>query len=107
MPPSRILILGAGPCGLATALSLHLHASIPVSDIKILELRSSPSTIGGAVGLPPNVLCYLDALGVLPALREKSAEVGGIEIVSLRTGGKLGELSFRGPSGEGIGGIQG
>jgi salicylate hydroxylase len=107
MPPSHILILGAGPCGLATALSLHLHASIPVSDIKILELRPSPSTIGGAVGLPPNALRYLDALGVLPALREKSAEVGGIEIVSLRTGGKLGELSFRGPRGEGVGGYMG
>jgi salicylate hydroxylase len=107
MPPPKILILGAGPCGLSTALSLHLSASIPISNIKILELRPTPSTIGGAVGLTPNALRYLDAFGVLPALRQKSAEVGGIEIVTLRTGGRLGELNFRGKEGEGIGGFRG
>lgn len=46
------------------------------------------------MNLTPNALRYLATLDVVPSLLEKGCETRVIEILSLRTGGKLGKVSF-------------
>lgn len=85
-----VLIIGGGISGVASALALHrlgLHCII-------YELRSQPSTIGGAVNLTPNALRYLDHLGVLARLRGYGCEVNALELFSTRTGHKVGTISY-------------
>ena len=100
----HIIILGAGPCGLATALALTHHLN-PAPHIILLELRSSPSTLGGAVGLPPNALRVLYHLGVLDVLHAKGygVEIGKIEMLEVERGGRIGEIRFEGADGKGVG----
>jgi 2-polyprenyl-6-methoxyphenol hydroxylase-like FAD-dependent oxidoreductase len=61
----KALIFGGGPAGLATALRLKQALGVhPV----IYEVRSEPTTLGGAVQLPPNGLRLMEQLGIDPAL---------------------------------------
>jgi salicylate hydroxylase len=93
--PSKILIIGTGPSGLASALSLtSLTPPIPFT---LYELRPFLSSIGGAVGLTPNALRYLDRLGVLSKLKEQKlgGPTSGIEIFSMHSGWRMGEIDFR------------
>lgn len=100
MPLSHILILGAGPAGLAAALAIsQIRNSAPFSPpnirVTVLELRpSSGSTLklGGAVNLTPLALRYLDRLGVGARLRRTGIPVHAIDNVALRTGRLLGSL---------------
>lgn len=101
MPLSHILILGAGPAGLAAALAISqirtpsASPSPPNIRVTILELRpSSGSTLklGGAVNLTPLALRYLDRLGVGTRLRRTGIPVGAVDNVALRTGRLLGSL---------------
>lgn len=87
------LIIGAGIAGLTAALAL----TTTESKVKctIYELRNSPSTIGGAVNLTPNALRLLASLGVFP----KGCPVDSIELFSIHTGSKIGELPFRNSGG--------
>ncbi len=89
----HVVIMGAGPAGLAAALALHQQStpSSPIS-ITILELRPSIQTLGGAVNLTPLAMRYLDALGVGARLRPHGAKVPFIEMLSHRTGASLGKL---------------
>jgi 2-polyprenyl-6-methoxyphenol hydroxylase-like FAD-dependent oxidoreductase len=89
--PKNALIIGGGISGCVAALTLSKL------DIKstIYELREAPATIGGAVNLTPNALRLLQDLGV----EISGCRCDAIEIFSLHTGTKIGELGFRGPSG--------
>ena len=100
----HIIIIGAGPSGLAAALALTHHLN-PAPRITLLELRSSPSTLGGAVGLTPNALRVLHHLGVLDMLHAKGygVEIGKIEMFEVERGGRIGEISFEGAEGQGVG----
>ncbi|KIV79571.1 hypothetical protein PV11_07123 [Exophiala sideris] len=96
-PPQTCAIIGAGPAGLAAALALRKLTSIQPT---IYEARPSPSTMGGAINLGANALDLLRFLGidgaVIPGNRTNK-----MEIFSLRTGSKLGEMPFTaGPQGE-------
>ncbi|KAJ5246565.1 hypothetical protein N7468_001548 [Penicillium chermesinum] len=61
MPSRKAIILGAGPAGLAAALRLQQQTDI---ECTIYELRSTPTTLGGAVGIPSNGQRLLHRLGV-------------------------------------------
>ncbi|OIW32023.1 FAD/NAD(P)-binding domain-containing protein [Coniochaeta ligniaria NRRL 30616] len=101
MPITQVLILGAGPAGLSTALSISQIPSSPPIRVTILELRPATVTtasLGGAVNLTPPALRYLDRLGVGAQLRRTGIPVGAVENVSLRTGRLLGAL-WRGVDG--------
>lgn len=100
----RVIIAGAGIAGLATALSLTRWMSSQ-PHITILELRPSPSTMGGAIGLTPNALRALAALGVMDYITQKhlGASIDRIELFDIYTASRLGDISFSGPGGEGLG----
>ena len=100
----HIIIIGAGPSGLATALALTQYLN-SAPRINLLELRSAPSTLGGAVGLTPNALRVLHHLGVLDVLHAKGygVEIGKIEMFEVERGGRIGEISFEGAEGQGVG----
>ncbi|ETI26615.1 hypothetical protein G647_10376 [Cladophialophora carrionii CBS 160.54] len=100
----KITVIGAGISGLSVALALTKW--LPEKpDITIIELRPEPSTIGGAVGLTPNALRCLHHLGVLSRIHENSlgATIDKIELFTIHTGARLGEIGFTGAQGEGVG----
>lgn len=92
--PFHVVIVGAGPAGLATALALTKQPAIPSSPLRItiIELRSGVQTLGGAINLTPLALRYLDWLGAGEKLRPQCSTVSAIELVAHRTGGLLGRL---------------
>ncbi|KAF3933268.1 hypothetical protein ABW19_dt0209641 [Dactylella cylindrospora] len=94
--PFHILIIGAGTSGLASAILLHktLICQPRPFLISVFELRSLPSTLGGAVNLTPNPIKILDHLGVLKGLEATGCSVRTIEIVSSRTLSPLGNITF-------------
>ena len=91
--PSRVIIIGAGPAGLAAALALSQQstAESPIH-VTILELRDAIQTLGGAINLTPLALRYLDSIGVAERVRAQAAKCNGIDIVAHRTGGLLGTM---------------
>lgn len=103
--PLRVVIIGAGITGLSSAIALNKYSPSPKPTITIVEIRSAPSTIGGAVNLTPKALRYLDHLGVLKILQDEGAgaECKSIELFDLYTGSKTAELDFKGRDGDGIG----
>lgn len=60
----KALIIGAGPAGLVTALRLKQALGV---EAVVYEIRSEPTTLGGAVQLPPNGLRLIERLGLLNA----------------------------------------
>ncbi|KAH7067469.1 hypothetical protein BKA63DRAFT_536919 [Paraphoma chrysanthemicola] len=91
MSTEHAIIIGGGIAGVASALTLTHHNRMTCS---IFEIRSEPATIGGSINLTPNALRYLEHLGVLPRLKPKGCKVKYIEMLSLRTGRRLGEINF-------------
>lgn len=63
--PRQVIIIGAGPAGLAAALRLHQQTN---ASCTLYELRPEPTTLGGAVGILPNGLRLLHRLGVYEGL---------------------------------------
>ncbi|KAK4207691.1 hypothetical protein QBC37DRAFT_433077 [Rhypophila decipiens] len=102
----HVIIIGAGPAGLAAALALHKQQqseskfnrsseSLAPFCITILELRPNIETgtqLGGAINLTPLALRYLDALGVGEKLRPLGCKVSGIDFLSHRSGVSLGKM---------------
>jgi 2-polyprenyl-6-methoxyphenol hydroxylase-like FAD-dependent oxidoreductase len=113
MPIFKILILGGGMCGVASAIAIANASSSSTTDsppiVTIFELRNAPSTIGGAVNLTPSAVRCLDLLGVLDELKARRAgcEVKSIQLFSLHTGGSLGTIDYAGKEGTGHGGYLG
>ncbi|KAH8728543.1 hypothetical protein GQ44DRAFT_702446 [Phaeosphaeriaceae sp. PMI808] len=91
MSIEHAIIIGGGIAGVASALALTRHNRMTCS---IFEIRSEPATIGGSINLTPNALRYLEHLGALSRLKPKGCEVKCIDVLSLRTGGRLGEINF-------------
>jgi len=87
------IVIGAGPAGLSAAAALA-GISTPEQPITVtvLELRSKPSTIGGAVNLTPLALRYLDYLGVAQKVRDRGIRTNAIDMVSQRTGKSIARL---------------
>jgi salicylate hydroxylase len=77
----------------------------PSPRTSIFELRPEPATIGGAINLTPNALRYLNHLSTLDTIKQKGfgANVDKIELFSLGTGARLGEIHFTNASNEGEG----
>lgn len=104
--PIDIIILGGGVAGLTSALALTKYSpTTAIPKINIYEIRPEPGVIGGAVNLTPNALRLLDHLGVLDVMNEKKygITVDAVEVFSIYSEAKLGESSFSGPDGEGLG----
>lgn len=100
---TRLIIVGAGIAGLAAALALTKW--LPEANITILEIRSEPSSIGGAVGLTPNAQRCLYHLGVLQQLRARAmgVEIEKIDLFTIHNGARLGQIDFTGNDGNGVG----
>ncbi|KAJ5604883.1 hypothetical protein N7510_010037 [Penicillium lagena] len=110
-PTQKIIIIGGGMCGLASAVSIaQAFSSHEVKpQIVIYELREAPSTFGGPVNLTPKALRCLDKLGAFDELKAMRAgcEVDSIQLFSMRTGGQLAAIDYAGSDGKGFGGYKG
>ena len=94
MSPSHIIILGAGPCGLSTAIALSKTSTAehPVR-ITLVEVREKLQTIGGTLNMTPLAMRYLDHLAVGDNLRKDGIDLNdGLDCVSLRTGNRIGNI---------------
>lgn len=69
-----VLIVGAGPCGLAAACALRLRGV----DVTVLEAAAEPGTGSRAIMLWPPVLQVLDEIGALPALERQGYRPGAL-----------------------------
>ncbi|KAJ5689094.1 hypothetical protein N7462_003486 [Penicillium macrosclerotiorum] len=59
----------------------------------VYEIRSKPTTLGGAIGIPPNGLRLLHRLGVFEKMKQKGAETSDMAFHSTN-GGDLGQMSM-------------
>uniref|UniRef100_A0A9I9D4Y0 FAD-binding domain-containing protein n=1 Tax=Cucumis melo TaxID=3656 RepID=A0A9I9D4Y0_CUCME len=94
-----VLIVGAGICGLTTALGLHRLG------IRSLVLESSDDlrVTGYALSLWTNGWKALDAVGIGDSLRQNHDQLDGIITSSMISGDKTSELLFSAPEeGSGI-----
>ena len=87
------IIIGAGIAGPAAALSLIHYKSDYVP--KLHELRSQPSTLGGAINLDPNALRVLKRLGLYEKILSAGQVSTAIDVWSSVTGSKLGQLTMK------------
>ncbi|KAM0720838.1 hypothetical protein Q7P37_003123 [Cladosporium fusiforme] len=93
----NVTILGAGPCGLSTAIALSklsaLNPDLPPLRVTIVEIRPKLQTIGGTINITPLAMRYLDCLGAGKQLRNNSIALNtGVDAISLSTGWRLGNV---------------
>lgn len=92
----HIVILGSGPAGLASAISLSKlsqEPNTPELSITLIELRPKLETIGGTLNVTPLAMRYLDYLGAAARVRARAIDMdSGLDYVSLRTGQRLGNI---------------
>ena len=100
----KVIIVGAGTAGLATAISLTRWMREPPK-ITVIELRPQLSTIGGAIGLTPNALRALHRLGAFEVIKKHGfgASIDRIELFDAYTAGRLGQINFTASDGSGVG----
>ncbi|KAH8697792.1 hypothetical protein BGW36DRAFT_407740 [Talaromyces proteolyticus] len=99
-PVKKAIIIGAGPAGLAAAL--RLQKSHNISSV-IYELRPTPTTIGGSIGIPSNGLRLLDRLGVYKPLTQIANTDERFILHSTTNDAILAESNFSGEAMERIG----
>ena len=87
----RVLVIGAGPGGLAAAAALH-RAGVPVA---LFERAPELRAVGAGIGVQGNALKALQRIGVGQALLDRGARVAQQDIYSWR-----GHLLARLPTGE-------
>lgn len=82
------VIIGGGIAGTSSALALSKLGR----QCSVYELRDQPATIGGAINLTPSALRLLEHIGVELT---NGCVVDAIDVFSIHTGSKLGEIPFR------------
>jgi len=85
-----VIISGAGPVGLTTALALA-RADV---DVVLLEQRPEPALDARATTVQPPVLEILESLGVLEPLLARGRRVDRLQYWDLRSGTVLADLDF-------------
>lgn len=109
-PGQKIIIIGGGMCGIASAIAIaQAFSSHEVQpQITVYELRDAPSTFGGPVNLTPKALRCLDKLGVFEEMKRMrfGCEVDAIQIFSMRTASEIASIDYTG-DGSGFGGYKG
>ncbi|MGH3524462.1 MAG: FAD-dependent oxidoreductase, partial [Mycobacterium sp.] len=66
----RIVVVGAGIAGLATAVALHRRGH----EVTVVEARTDTST-GAGISIWPNALAALDHIGVGDAVRQAGGRI--------------------------------
>lgn len=84
-----VLIVGAGPTGLAAALSLQT-ANVP---FRIVERRTEPDVRSRAIGIHAHTLEVLNKLGAADPLVQEGMRVDGVRFAD-PAGGQVGALSL-------------
>lgn len=97
MSIKNVVILGAGPCGLSTAIALSkvsaLNQGTPPLQVTVVEIRPKLQTIGGTINVTPLAMRYLDYLGAGKQLRDDSIALNtGVDAISMRLGWRLGNV---------------
>lgn len=72
----QVLVIGAGPVGLSTALALKKQGIF----CRIVEKRESPSQLSRAVGIMPETVRALDQLSAGHAIREEGMAINRMTI---------------------------
>ncbi len=67
----RILIVGAGPVGLTTALAMA-HRGV---SCRIVERRTEPSILSRAVGITPATMSMLESIGAAKDIRDEAMAI--------------------------------
>ncbi|XP_024972630.1 monooxygenase 1-like [Cynara cardunculus var. scolymus] len=88
----EVVIIGAGICGLATALALHKKG---IKSVVMERSESLRNTTGSAIGIRQNGWRALDQLGVAETLRHTAIAIQRERIVSLADG-KVEEIPMKG-----------
>lgn len=91
---SDVLVVGAGPTGLATALQAHLHGAA----VRVVERRPDPARASRAMVVHPRTLEVLRPLGVTDALLERADPDPGVHLHLGRSTvrAQLGDLALPG-----------
>lgn len=76
-------MIGAGPAGVAAALQLTRDLSI---ECTLYEIRSRPTTLGGAINIPSNGLRLFQRMGLYEALIERGSLSANLILHSTRDG---------------------
>lgn len=97
MSIKNVVVLGAGPCGMSTAIALSklsaLDPSVNPLRVTIVEVRPELQTIGGTINMSPLAMRYLDYLGAGKQLRDNSIALNtGVDAISMRLGWVLGNV---------------
>ncbi|KAI3737236.1 hypothetical protein L2E82_27233 [Cichorium intybus] len=92
MDDYEVVIIGAGICGLATAVALHKKG---IKSIVMERSETLRSITGAAIGIRQNGWRALDQLGVADVLRGTAIPIQRERFVGL-DGGKLQETSMKG-----------
>ncbi|WP_328297328.1 MULTISPECIES: FAD-dependent oxidoreductase [unclassified Streptomyces] len=74
MNSPAVVVVGAGPTGLATAVGLRLAGV----SVRLLDKAAGPATTSRALGLQPRGAEVLDRLGALADLPEQSVRIGEV-----------------------------
>lgn len=88
----RTTILGGGIGGLACAIAFSKRGAV----VQVLEQASQISEVGAGIQVGPNGMAVLRALDVDQALRDKSVQAHGMELVNGVSGGHVFGLDFTG-----------
>ncbi|MEM7414881.1 MAG: NAD(P)/FAD-dependent oxidoreductase [Gemmatimonadota bacterium] len=75
---TRVLIVGAGPTGLAAGVELARHGILPT----IIDRRHEPSGLSRAVGITPRSLALLAPSGVADAILEAATPLRSLYVYS-------------------------
>ncbi|MET9516314.1 FAD-dependent oxidoreductase [Streptomyces sp. NPDC002994] len=92
MSAGRILVVGAGIGGLATALSVAARGN----RVTVLERRNDFAEPGAGTQLSPNAFHALERIGVDGAVRERAVFVDELRLMDATTGERIAGMPLKG-----------